>query len=223
MTRIVVFIAVLSVASQAMAGRVVFDRDRKGPVAGFDIGGGFTSITSTNIDLDGTVTKGTVCFNYRVGYAPDRHWQVYVTHRSSVYASKVWEHYTDAADHAESKEVGYVGLFLFIPVIAMFTDQHFMIGAGGRYYAKERGQSWFFDAGIGLSDAADPYEWEVRSAFPKGTHEGWGFFGGVGYEFATHVGVALQTHWSRAEANKDPQPRDWSALSVSLVTSITAY
>jgi hypothetical protein len=40
---------------------------------------------------------------------------------------------------------------------------------------------------------------------------------------AVTVGVALQVHWSRAEAKGDPQPRRWSALSMMFVTSFTAY
>jgi hypothetical protein len=172
MTKITTILITLAIASQALAGSHLFDRDRRGFIAGFDIGPGFTRISSTNVDLKGTVTKGTVGFTYRIGYAPDRHWQIYYSHRSSVYANKIWEHY-----------------------------QHIVIGVGSRYYAKESGQSWFFDGGIGFSDIADPYELEVPSAHPKNCHEGWGVFGGVGYEFARHVGVALQVHWSRAEAS----------------------
>jgi len=223
MTKITTILITLAIASQALAGSHLFDRDRRGFIAGFDIGPGFTRISSTNVDLKGTVTKGTVGFTYRIGYAPDRHWQIYYSHRSSVYANKIWEHYIDLAEKADPKELGYFGFFLFIPVIAMFTDQHIVIGLGSRYYAKESGQSWFFDGGIGFSDIADPYELEVPSAHPKNCHEGWGLFGGVGYEFARHVGVALQVHWSRAEAKGDPQPRRWSALSMMFVTSITAY
>ncbi len=221
---ILTLICCLFCISRAHAVVKVFDDDRRGAFAELCFGGGFTTISSENYGMTGTITKATAVMTFKFGYAPTRQFQLLLFQKSSVYANKLWEHYDDWADEfKKSKAIGYIAVAPLLPVIAFFTDQHLLLGIGAAYYLRPRTQTWFIEGGIGPSLLDDPYELDHTSSFPAGVHSGYGLFAGVGYEFTRHGQVELQIMGSRASWERDGITMRWEALSVMLTVGIIGY
>jgi len=203
-----------------------FDNDRKGFIASLGFGPSVTSISSEYRGLEGKISKGAIGIDFRLGYAPDNRWQFFFAHKASVYASKYREHVSDYLDNVNVKTKDGIGLAVItpivLPVIVFFTDQHLMMGVGVSYYFEPRVPSWFVDVGIGISDCADPYE-RAGSPFPRGRPEGYGAFGGIGYEFADHWRAECQAMWSMAKSTKGGYKKRWSALSAMLIIQVLGY
>lgn len=215
---------ILIFMTPTVCGRLsMFDGHREGFIASASAGPGITWISSQNGDLSGTFTAGTIVQMYRFGYAPNSQLQFYYTHRQSSLASDVWNVYEDWADKAKNKTIGYIAFFLFIPVIAIFSDQHILIGLGTTAYVRPSIPSWFFEAGFGISDVGDPYDSDRASAFPKGVGSGLGLFGGAGYEFNRHGRAELQFMWAQSSNDKPGMVRNWTASSLMLVVTIMGY
>jgi hypothetical protein len=200
-----------------------FDGKRQGPIFAACIGPGITTISSENGELSRTVTKGTVAFNYKIGYAPTEQLMLYMNYNASVYANKLWQHWDDwASEVKKSKTIGYLLVFPFLPVIAMFTDQHLLMGVGADYYLEPYTPCWFFSISAGPSFVSDPYEYSGPSPFPLGGgDELYGFIVGAGYEFSTwgHVGVELMY----SGFNKKASDKSVQAYSLMLTVGLTAY
>lgn len=224
-TFFMVLVCLIIVNTIATAGIIrPFDGQRKGFIANMAFGPGLTIIKSTNGELEGSITKGTVGITYRFGYAPSDNLQLYYTHRSYVYASKIGEHYNNWVDAFEGKRAaGYILTTLAVPVMLFFTDQHIVLGLGGTYHVRPDVPSWFFELGLGPSATADPYEWEGSSPFPGGSKTGLGIFGAVGYEFTRYIRAEAQFLWAGRSWKKDGIEKKWSATSLALEISFIGY
>lgn len=195
----VVIAIVLGCSHSAWARMNPFDGNRQGIILSMGFGGGVTSISSRNLGISGNIAKGTVGIVYRLGFAPNDRWMFYGSYKSSIYASKIAEHYDDLSESIDDSKVsGRIGAFFAIPFVLLFTDQHLMMGVGTSYYFRRGVPSWFVDFAAGGAFLSDPYESEGVSPFPGGMHGGYSLSAGGGYEFARHAQAELQLIWSRA-------------------------
>jgi len=224
---VILFIFCMGQSAEARRVKNPFDEVRKGLIASFTLGPGFTRITSENFGMTGDITKATVGIIYKIGYAPTNQLIFYASHRSSVYASKVGEHYNSWFDKADFKDGQGVALALITPVvlpfIALFTDQHLTSGLGLTYYVRPGIPSWFFDVAVGPSLTADPYESDHVSSFPKSPRPGIGLCAGFGYEFARHVQTEIQFMYGGKSWEKDGDKKKWSAMSLMWTVSFIGY
>jgi hypothetical protein len=211
----------------AKSGINPFDGERKGEVASIGLGFGIISIGSENMGLQGDISKGTVVFDFRFGYAPNNRLQLFYKHKSSVYLSKLGEHldsYFHKVNLKTKKGVGQLVLSPFVvPFIALFTDQHLMGGIGARYYLEPKAPSWFLESGIGVSHCSDPYERERHNPFPSIADVSPGLFGGIGYEFSRHFDAEIEFVWSWASETEDNFENKWNALSASFSINLVGY
>ncbi|MFZ5979445.1 MAG: hypothetical protein ACOYVF_02335 [Candidatus Zixiibacteriota bacterium] len=226
---LIIFLSIICLAYtvEARMTRNPFDHVRRGPIASFTVGPGFTRITSENYGMTGDITKGTVAFIYKIGYCFDDRFILYASHRSSVYGSKIGEHYNTWFDKIDFKEGQGFALALVTPVvlpfIALLTDQHLTSGIGIMYYVRPRMPSWFFDAAIGPSVTADPYESEHVSSFPRSPRTGIGFCAGFGYEFARHFQTEIQFMYSSKKWEIDDDQKKWTALSLMWTLTVIGF
>jgi hypothetical protein len=204
--------------------RAAFDGRRSGPVASIGIGGGYTDISSKNGPLSGSTGTGTFAITFRLGYAPSEQLEIHAFYRASVYAGKLWEHWDDIADKAGSaRGFTHAVILPIVPVIAMFTDQHLMMGLGATYYFEADTHAWFVEAGAGPSIAADPWELSGPSPFPGGNRTGLGFLAGVGYQFSKCGQASLELMWSRASWDDGGVEKSWTAMSTILTVAVAAF
>jgi len=223
---IAVIVAGLAGGGAAAGGlpRDVFDGRRMGPVASIGIGGGYTDISSKNGPLSGSTGTGTFAITFHLGYAPSEQLELYAFYRASVYAGKLWEHWDDIADKAGSaKGFTHAVILPIVPVIAMVTDQHLLIGLGATYYFRPSTCTWFVEAGAGPSLLSDPWELSGPSPFPGGNQTGLGFLAGVGYQFSKCGQASLELMWSRASWEYGGVEKSWTAMSTILTIAVAAF
>ena len=229
--RNLIFLAlfVFGLCSRAGARIVIspFDSERQGFIASLSVGPGFTYISSENHGMTGDITKTTIGIVYKLGYAPNDQLVLYYNHRSSVYASKLGDHYDswfDKVNFRDEKGWAHAVVTPFVlPVIAFFTDQHFLLGPGVTYYLRPDIPSWYFDFGLGLSLLADPYEADTVSCFPTNGPGGYGCWGAVGYEFSHHFQTEIQFMFSGEKWERDGIRKKWTALSCMWTLSVVGY
>jgi hypothetical protein len=223
---IAVFLVSLAGGGAAAGGlpRHVFDGRRMGPVASIGIGGGYTDISSKNGPLSGSTGMGTFAITFRLGYAPSERLELYALYRASVYGGRLWDHWDDIADKAGSaKDLTRAAVLPIVPVIAMFTDQHLLIGFGATYYFVPDTHAWFVEAGAGPSFLSDPWELNGPSPFPGGNQTGLGFLAGVGYQFSKCGQASLELMWSRASWEYGGAEKRWTAMSTILTIAVAAF
>ena len=229
--RILIFLIpfVLGLYSHPDARTVIrpFDSKRQGFVAGFSIGPGFTYISSENWSMTGNTTKTSLSIIYKLGYASNDQLVFYYNHRSAVFVSKLGDHYDSWFDKVNFNDKEGRACALITPIVLIFipffTDQHFLMGPGVTYYLRPDIPSWYFDLGLGLSLLADPYEADTASCFPSGGPGGYGFWGGVGYEFSHHFQTEIQFMFSGEKWERDGIDKKWTAFSVMWTLSVIGY
>lgn len=199
-----------------------FDGDRTGLIFGMSTGGGVSWISSRNLDASGEHTRGTVAMISRMGYGVSDRVQIYGLIASSVYAYKLWEHYESLVDWSGTSTTYVVGL-PFLPMIAMFTDQHLTLGLGATYYARSKAPCWYADLAAGVSMNADPDEHDNPSVHPGFRTGGPGVFGAIGYEIRTNFMVGLNLMWGREKWETDAGEKSWTAFSAMLTIGFVAY
>jgi hypothetical protein len=211
-------------AAAARFSSDVFDGRRSGPVASIGIGGGYTDISAKNGSLSRSTGKGTFAVTFRLGYAPSEQLELFAFYRASVYGNKLWEHWDDAADKLGSANgLSHAIIAPIVPIIAVFTDQHLMMGIGATYYLESDTHSWFIEAGAGPSLLSDPWELSGPSPFPSGNQTGVGALAGIGYEFSRNAQASLELMWSRASWEYAGAEKSWTAMSTILTIAVAAY
>ena len=218
----IVCIGLLAGPASVVGSGHPFDGQREGPVFGVSVGPGTSWVSYHNGSLSGEKTLGTATFCYRMGWAPSNQYHIHALWVSSSYAYKVWEHFESMVDHSETN-LTYITGVVILPLIAMFSDQHFMFGLGSTYYFRTKAPSWFVELGGGGSMTSDPDEDDSPSAFPGSNKAGPGLFAGFGYEFASSVNVELSATWGQAKWDAVGGEKKWTSFSAMLMLGVLAY
>lgn len=132
-----------------------------------------------------------------------------------------WDNIVEKSGSADG--ITHSILLPFVPLIALFTDQHALTGFGSPYYFESGTHSWFVEAGVGPSLLSDPWEEKDPNASPSGGRTRVGFFAGIGYEFAKHVRVSIELMWSRASGEHEGVEKSWTGASIMMLIALAAY
>jgi hypothetical protein len=226
--RTVIITLILTLLSGSVSAGIAkvknpFDGKRTGFIFGMSTGGGVTWVKSRNVDVSGEHTLGTVALTDRLGFGVNDRVQIYGLIASSVYAYKLWEHYEGAVDESGSA-AAYIAFLPALPIIAMFTDQHTVMGVGVTWYLAPQAPCWYVDLAIGGSLCADPDEEDNPSVHPGFNADGLGIFTGIGYEVNRNFMVGLNLMYGREEWETDTGgEKSWSAVSAMLTIGFVAY
>jgi len=191
---ILTVVLVMLMAISAMA----FNGQRKGFILGGGLGFGVTSYTQT-VKWNGLSetgdreNKGAFNTNFQIGYAPSDQVAIY-------YVSKVaWFSMTNAYDDEVTIASGAGGL-------------------GFSYYQKPVAPSMIFTGGIAVSSWSLPFEDDAPDPW-----QGFGIFGGVGYEFARHVSAELDLVYGKPDTKEDGVTASANVMSVMLTVNALAF
>jgi hypothetical protein len=175
-----------------------FNGQRKGFILGGGLGFGMTSYTQTLKQGSISITserenKGAFNTNFQIGYAPSDQVAIY-------YVSKVaWFSMTNAYDDEVTIASGAGGL-------------------GLSYYQKPVAPSLIFTGGIAVSSWALPFEDDAPDPW-----QGFGIYGGIGYEFARHVSAELDLVYGKPDTKEDGVTASANVISVMFTINALAF
>jgi len=174
----------------AFANLYAFDGERKGFILGGGIGAGFLSNTTSFNSNSDTDSRAVFLTNFKIGYAPSNTLEIY-------YISKVsWWGQTNAITGSSTTFT----LGLSAIAATMYIDNTTETG-------------WFISGGLALSALAAPFETDLESS------NGFGLFGGGGYEFSSHWSVELDLLYSTIT---DPGV-DFNSFGVLVTINVLAF
>ncbi|MDH4222186.1 MAG: hypothetical protein OEV55_01455 [candidate division Zixibacteria bacterium] len=208
MKKTYVLIIVVMVISFLALNANAFDGKRKGFILGGGIGPGVTLLKSTvsysswfdeheYSESSDWESKFGLITNFKIGYAPSDHVEIYFTVKDSWYGSTIYW------GGLESEDVVMASGFW---------------GPGVTYYFKPEAPSYFITGGFGLSTLSLPFESDAEIKF------GGGVFAGAGYEFARHYSVELDLMWGKvSNFALFGIDEDTSVLTVALTFNALAF
>ena len=151
----------------AFSNLYAFDGVRKGFILGGGIGAGYLSNTNSFNSFSVTDSRVVFLTNFKIGYVPSNSLELYYTSKVS------W--WSQSKDITGSSTIFTTGLSAI--AATLYIDNTIKTG-------------WFVSGGFGLSILDEPFESYSASS------NGFGFFGGGGYEFSGHWSVELDLLYS---------------------------
>lgn len=174
----------------AFSNLYAFDGVRKGFILGGGIGAGYLSNTTSFNSLSVTNSRVVFLTNFKIGYAPGNSLEIY-------YISKVsW--WGQSNDINGSSTIFTSGLSAIAATV--YIDGTVPTG-------------WFISGGLGLSILDEPFENNSESS------NGFGLFGGGGYEFSSHWSVELDLLYSTVT----DAGNDFNSLGVLMTINFLAF
>jgi hypothetical protein len=204
-----------------------FDGRRRGFIVGVGIGPGMTNYRSDLFGQSHEISKGSLAFDFRIGYATTDRFQVYITTKMSLThfgeLGNAYDNWFDEIDKGSFKGVVYLFLTPFVAPFLPLSASHLDFGLGTSYYLRNGIPSWYFSAGFGGSAIPDSFVGKTTSLGLPFSRGGFGFHIGSGYEFNRHWSAELQILYGHADHRYLNRPTDWDAISLLLTVNLLGY
>ncbi|UCD94458.1 MAG: hypothetical protein JSU69_11980 [Candidatus Zixiibacteriota bacterium] len=177
-----------------------WDKQRKGFILGVGMGPGFSSFTEKT-DSSGTEifssdkSKFAFFSDFKMGYAPNNKLMIYWLSKGA------WAGTDTSAIDPEQEDV---------------TTLAGVGGLGITYFFRPEAPSLFVTTGVGFAAWSLPFK-------DSDSWTGFGFAGGLGYEFATNWNIAASLLWGKSKSDETFQNSEVDNLAFGLTINVIGY